>query len=66
MDGIDIPLAIRFKYCSAEDADIDGDKLYKIDSIVNFAINVGAFSGCQVFFARNGKVFYNKSFGTHT
>ncbi|HNW89211.1 MAG TPA: serine hydrolase [Bacteroidales bacterium] len=66
LDGMDMPQAIRFKYTDAEDAGIDGEKLYKIDSIVNFAINNGAFPGCQVFFARKGKVFYNKSFGTHT
>ncbi|HPI31599.1 MAG TPA: serine hydrolase, partial [Bacteroidales bacterium] len=65
-DGLEIAHPICFKYTAAEDAEIDGARLYKIDSIVDFAINAGAFPGCQVFFARHGKVFYNKSFGTHT
>ncbi|HOV10125.1 MAG TPA: serine hydrolase [Bacteroidales bacterium] len=65
-DGIAVDQAIRFKYTSPEDAGVNGSRLYKIDSIINFAIGNGAFPGCQVFFARNGKVFYNKSFGTHT
>jgi len=65
-DGIAINQAIRFKYTSPEDAGVDGARLYKIDSIINFAIENAAFPGCQVFFARHGKVFYNKSFGTHT
>ncbi|MEI6124357.1 MAG: serine hydrolase [Bacteroidota bacterium] len=65
-DGLAIKNAIRFKYTTAEDAGVDGSKLYKIDSIAQSAIRLGAFPGCQVFFARNGKVFFNKSYGTHT
>ena len=65
-DGLSIGNAIRFKYTSAEDAGVDGSRLYKIDSIVASAIELGAFPGCQVFVARCGKVFLNKSYGSHT
>lgn len=53
----------RLKYTYPKDAGIDESKLYKIDSIVINSIREGAFPGCQVLAARNGKVFYNKSFG---
>lgn len=47
-------------------AGMDGRQLYKIDSICKEAINAKATPGCQVLCARNGKVFYYKSFGTYS
>jgi len=35
----------------------------RIDSIANAGIKSGAFPGCHILFAKDGKVFYNKSFG---
>ena len=35
-------------------------------SIVNNAINLGATPGCQILAAKDGKVFFNKSYGYHT
>ena len=64
--GSIIKKAHRFKYTLPKDAGIDESYLYKIDSIVINSIREGAFPGCQVFAARNGKVFYNKSFGHFT
>jgi beta-N-acetylhexosaminidase len=58
--------AIRFKYSTPEDAGINSEKLAAIDSIVNSAIADKAMPGCQVLVARDGKVVYYKSFGTHT
>ncbi len=43
---------------------INEKKLYKIDSICNEAILQKAMPGCQVLAAKDGKVFYYKSFGT--
>lgn len=42
------------------------DKLRKVDSIALNGIEVGAYPGCQIIAAKDGAVFYNKSFGYHT
>lgn len=39
------------------------DVFYKIDKVVNDAIDMKAFPGCQVFAAKDGKVIFNKSYG---
>ncbi len=64
-EGI-ISEANRLKYTLPVSADVDASNLYKIDSIVQRAIQDKAFPGCQVWAARNGNVFYNKSFGHQT
>ncbi len=64
--GISTGSPIRLKYSVPEDAGIDSDKLMKIDSIALRAIRAGAMPGCQVLVAREGKVIYNKAFGTKT
>lgn len=58
--------AVRFKYTIPEELGIDNDSLYKIDQIVNTVMDRKATPGCQVLFAKEGKVFYHKSFGFHT
>ncbi len=57
---------IRLKYTLPEDADIDAEKMGEIDKIAYEGISRGAFPGCQIFVARQGKVIYNKSFGFHS
>lgn len=47
----------------AEAGILDPYKLYAVDEFVNAAIAKGAFPGCRVFAAKDGKVFYDKSFG---
>ncbi len=42
------------------------DMLSKVDSIALDGIEIGAFPGCQILAAKDGAVFYNKSFGYHT
>ncbi|MEO5501139.1 MAG: glycoside hydrolase family 3 N-terminal domain-containing protein [Ginsengibacter sp.] len=44
---------------------MDADKLLAIDSIANKGIAEGAFPGCVVLAARDGKIFYEKAFGTY-
>ncbi len=56
----------RLGYAMPEEVGIDRDKLLGIDSIANWAIANGATPGCQILVAKNGKVFYNKSFGYQT
>lgn len=58
---------IRLKESFPEDAGLDGEFLYNtIDSIISDAINRGAFPGCQVWAAKNGKVIFNKAYGWHS
>ena len=62
--GLNTMSPIRFEYTIPEAAGMSTEKLSAIDSIVNGAIALGAFPGCQVLVARKGKVVYNKAFGT--
>ncbi|HAN17730.1 MAG: hypothetical protein A2X13_08250 [Bacteroidetes bacterium GWC2_33_15] len=64
--GIDIKKKIRLKYSIPEEAGLDSDKLNKVDSIALAAINERATPGCRILAAKNGIVFYDKSFGYHT
>lgn len=58
---------IRLKYSRVpEDAGINSEMIATFDSIALSGITNGAYPGCQVYGARNGIVFYNKSFGKHT
>ncbi len=58
--------AIRMSKAAPEELGISSTKLVGIDAIVNNAIREKAIPGAQVLVAKNGKVFYNKSFGYHT
>lgn len=57
---------IRLKYTVPEDAGINIEDLKEIDAIANEAISKKATPGCVVFVAKDGKVIYNKAYGTHT
>jgi beta-glucosidase-like glycosyl hydrolase/CubicO group peptidase (beta-lactamase class C family) len=65
-DGTDTKSIGRLKYTIPEELDIPREKLKVIDSLINLGLKEKAFPGCQVVFAKDGKVFYNKSFGFHT
>ena len=64
--GIITPDGLRLRYSMPEEINIDSRQLANIDSIVVDAIRKGAMPGCQVLAAKNGIVFYEKSFGFHT
>lgn len=65
-DGYDTQ-KIRLKYTQIpEDAGADSEILVKADSIIDAALTAGAFPGGQIAVARNGIVFYQRSFGYHT
>lgn len=64
--GLESAQAIRFKYSSPEELGIDTKVLDKIDSIALMGIEKKAYPGCQILVAKDGKVFYRKSFGYHT
>ena len=64
--GLNTQGGLRLKYSIPEELNIDSHKLAEIDSIIAKAIRQGAIPGCQVLAAKNGIVFYQKSFGYHT
>ena len=61
--GIDIEKSIRLKYTLPEELGISSKSLAKADSIINRAIALEVFPGCQVLVAKDGKIFYHKAFG---
>lgn len=66
LQSLQIPL-IRLKHSYPEDAGLDGNYLHNtIDSLIMDAMIKGAFPGCQIFAARNGKIIFNKTYGYHT
>lgn len=47
-----------------EDAGVvNPDKLYELNLFIQKAIAEGTFPGCQIVAAKDGKIFYNRSFG---
>ncbi|NVO01283.1 MAG: serine hydrolase [Bacteroidetes bacterium] len=64
--GFETKSGFRLKYSLPEELNISSKKLAKIDSIVNSAILAKAFPGCQILAVKDGKIFYQKSFGFHT
>lgn len=56
----------RLKYTVPEDAGVNSDNLREIDDIAAEAINARATPGLVVLVAKDGKVIFNKAYGTHT
>jgi beta-glucosidase-like glycosyl hydrolase/CubicO group peptidase (beta-lactamase class C family) len=57
---------IRLKYTVPEELGINRKFLSPVDSLIKDCIKKKVFPGCQVWVAKEGKVFYMKSFGNHT
>ena len=54
-------------YTIPEEVGIDSETLkQKIDSIAMHGIDAGAYPGCQVLFAKDGKVFFHQCYGFQT
>lgn len=64
--GVEVVRLDRLKYSQPEELGLDADRFNEIDSIALKGVKKGAFPGCQVLVAVNGKVIYQKSFGTKT
>jgi len=64
--GIQIDWSGRLKYSQPEELGIDPNKLKEIDRIAENGVKKGAFPGCQIVVAVEGKIIYRKSFGTQT
>jgi len=56
----------RLEISSAQELGIDSRRLRAIDKIVQEAIEQEAFPGCQIVAAVDGKIFFQKSYGTHS
>jgi len=56
----------RLQYTVPEDAGINSLNLLAIDSVAQDAIREHATPGCVVLVAKDGKVIFNKAYGTHT
>ncbi len=65
-DGIQTIEPIRLKYGNIRELGYTEGDLLKLDSIVKATLNIKATPGCQVLAAKDGQVFYQKSFGRHT
>ena len=65
-EGIELNKINRLGFAAPENVGMDANKLAKIDSIANYAINKKITPGMQILVARKGKVIYQKSFGYHT
>nr|CCF99357.1 glycoside hydrolase, family 3 [uncultured Cytophagia bacterium] len=64
--GIIIENSIRLNYTMPQALNISPKDLSGVDLIVSEALREKVFPGCQIFAAKDGKVFYYKSFGNHT
>jgi beta-N-acetylhexosaminidase len=66
-DGLVTLPADRFKYTLPEELGVDSTYLKKkIDSLVSEGLSEKAFPGCEIFLAKNGKVFFFEVYGYHT
>ncbi len=66
-NGLNIEGGIRFSYVLPEEVGMDNVFLKKkIDSICQLGLDSAAYPGCEVFAARNGKVFFHECYGFHT
>lgn len=64
-EGIKIA-ANKLKYCLLRETDFNIAYKDTLDSIISAAIRDGAFPGCQVFAAKDGKILINKAYGNLT
>ncbi len=64
--GIVVPWSGRLKDSQPEELGISRTKLLEIDRIAERGIAAGAFPGCQIVVAVEGKIIWRKSYGFHT
>lgn len=56
----------RLKFTIPAELGIETHAMDTLDRLIEYGIRQEAYPGCQVLFAKHGKVFYNKAFGYHT
>lgn len=62
--GIELNALTKLAYVAPEYVGILSEKLEEIDKIVEAGISAKAFPGCQVLVGFEGKIIYEKAFGT--
>ena len=62
--GIKVESTGRLKFSQPEELGIDPKKFAEVDRLAKDGITKGAFPGCQIVVAVEGKIIYQKSFGT--
>jgi beta-N-acetylhexosaminidase len=65
-EGINTAESNRLRYGNISELGLETKDLVQLDSIINATLAIQATPGCQVLVAKNGLVFYNRSFGKHT
>ncbi len=65
-EGVSVKGLNVFEYTIPEEAGVSSEKLSIINKRIDTILQKRMAPGGQVLIARNGKVFYNKSFGYHT
>ncbi len=63
-DGIDFAQT-SLRYADPQEAGFDPAKIGELDSVVNFWIADSAFPCAQLLVAKDGKIVYDKAFGTY-
>jgi beta-glucosidase-like glycosyl hydrolase/CubicO group peptidase (beta-lactamase class C family) len=61
-----MPAIGRLRYVLPEEDSIPTGQLLRIDTIVNEGIRAHAYPGCEVLVAHDGKVIWNKAYGSPT
>ena len=64
--GLRTDVVREFSFVLPIEVAMDSETLQKIDTLVLNAIQNRVLPGCQIVASRNGKIFYNKSFGYQT
>jgi CubicO group peptidase (beta-lactamase class C family) len=65
-DGITVAPKSTLRLALENEVKVNPVYLKKIDSLALLGIEEGAYPGCQILLAKDGKVFYNKTFGTYS
>ena len=66
-EGIHLRALNRLSYVLPEEVGMDSLRLaQKMDSLINIGLKERAYPGCQLLLAKNGRVFYQRSYGYHT
>ena len=55
----------RFGFSSPEEVGMKSDSLNQINGIIDEMIQTKASPGCQILIAKDGKVIWNRAYGTH-
>ncbi len=63
-DGIDLPKT-SLRYADPVEAGFSATRLARLDSIMNFWIADSAFPGAELLVAKDGKIVFDKPFGTY-